>query len=45
MVSDNSFGQVFITDTSTTRVKTIFDEIGVSVKLFKVKEGEIDAQD
>jgi len=43
MVSDNNFGQVFITDTSPTRVERIFKEIGVPVKLFKVKEGEIDA--
>jgi len=43
MVSDNSFGQVFITDTSATRVELIFNDIGVPVKLFKVKEGEIDA--
>jgi DNA replication and repair protein RecF len=44
MVSDNNFGQVFITDTSAGRVEGIFNKIGVPVKLFKVKEGEIDAQ-
>jgi len=44
MVSDNNFGQVFITDTSTNRVKNIFENIGVKVKLFNVKEGEINAQ-
>ena len=44
MVSDNNFGQVFITDTSTSRVKNIFEDIGVAVKLFNVKEGEINAQ-
>jgi DNA replication and repair protein RecF len=43
MVSDNDFGQVFITDTSINRVKGIFDEMGVAIKLFKVKGGEIDA--
>jgi len=43
MVSDNSFGQVFITDTSPTRVERIFNDINVPVKLFKVREGEIDA--
>ena len=42
MVSDNNFGQVFITDTSASRVSGIFDNIGVPVKIFKVKEGEID---
>lgn len=43
MVSNNNFGQVFITDTSIERVKAIFDKINVEVKLFKVTEGNIDA--
>jgi len=43
MVSDNDFGQVFITDTSISRVKDIFEAISVDVKLFKVAEGTIDA--
>ncbi len=41
MVSNNNFGQVFITDTSTHRVPDIFNEINVPVKLFTVKEGEV----
>ncbi|WP_454803422.1 DNA replication/repair protein RecF [Mucilaginibacter phyllosphaerae] len=43
MVSNNDFGQVFITDTSLSRVEGIFDKINVEVKLFKVAEGNIDA--
>jgi DNA replication and repair protein RecF len=43
MVSNNNFGQVFITDTSTSRVENIFRDINVPVKLFTVKEGEINA--
>ena len=43
MVSDNDFGQVFITDTSANRVQDIFSEIGVEVKLFNVAGGEINA--
>jgi DNA replication and repair protein RecF len=43
MVSDNDFGQVFITDTSLNRVQAIFNEMGVAIKLFKVSGGEIDA--
>jgi DNA replication and repair protein RecF len=43
MVSDNDFGQVFITDTSLGRVQNIFSNMGVAVKLFKVAGGEIDA--
>jgi len=43
MVSNNDFGQVFITDTSMGRVEGIFEKINVDVKLFKVSEGNIDA--
>ena len=43
MVSNHDFGQVFITDTSTSRVENIFKDIDVPVKLFTVKEGEIHA--
>jgi len=43
MVSDNDFGQVFITDTSINRVQNIFTGMDVPVKLFKVRGGEIDA--
>lgn len=43
MVSDNDFGQVFITDTSINRVQNIFTAMDVPIKLFKVKGGEIDA--
>jgi DNA replication and repair protein RecF len=43
MISNHDFGQVFITDTNISRVKNIFGEIGVDIRLFKVKGGEIDA--
>jgi DNA replication and repair protein RecF len=43
MVSNNDFGQVFITDTGVERVESVFNKIGVAVKLFKVKGGAIDA--
>jgi DNA replication and repair protein RecF len=43
MISNHDFGQVFITDTNVSRVKNIFNEIGVDIKLFKVTGGEIDA--
>ncbi|GAC1307677.1 MAG: DNA replication and repair protein RecF [Mucilaginibacter sp.] len=43
MISNHDFGQVFITDTSESRVKGIFSAIGVDIELFKVKGGEIDA--
>lgn len=43
MVSNNDFGQVFITDTGVGRVESVFNKIEVPVKLFKVKGGAIDA--
>jgi DNA replication and repair protein RecF len=43
MVSANDFGQVFITDTSKTRVQNIFDEMGVAITIFNVTGGEINA--
>lgn len=42
MVSNHDFGQVFITDTSATKVERIFNKIDVGLKLFKVTGGEID---
>jgi DNA replication and repair protein RecF len=44
MISNHNFGQVFITDTNSTRVKNIFEKIGVEIKLFKVNEGEVNAE-
>ena len=43
MVSNHDFGQVFITDTNASKVAGIFDKIGVDIRLFKIKGGEIDA--
>ena len=43
MVSNHNFGQVFITDTGYNRVKQIFEDMGVPVKLFKITQGEVDA--
>lgn len=43
MVSNHDFGQVFITDTGYNRVKQIFENMQVPVKLFKILKGEIDA--
>jgi DNA replication and repair protein RecF len=43
MVSQNDFGQVFITDTSAKRSAEVFEQIKVDFKLFKVDGGRIDA--
>ncbi len=43
MASNHDFGQVFITDTGYDRVKRIFEDMRVPVKLFKIVKGEVDA--
>lgn len=41
MVSNDNFGQIFITDTHPERIQRIFDEIGVEIKCFPVENGEV----
>ncbi len=41
MVSEDDFGQIFITDTSSSRIRRIFDGIGVPVSIFEVEKGAI----
>ncbi|MEJ7780286.1 MAG: DNA replication and repair protein RecF [Daejeonella sp.] len=41
MVSDKDFGQIFITDTSKSRVETIFADLQVPVAIFEVNKGHI----
>jgi|SRR5215217_4092123 len=41
MVSNHNFGQVFITDTGYNRVKLIFENMQIPVKLFKISKGEV----
>ncbi|QNL50051.1 DNA replication/repair protein RecF [Olivibacter sp. SDN3] len=43
MVSDDDFGQIFITDTSTERVENTFRDIAMDVRIFEVVSGTIDA--
>jgi len=43
MVSNHDFGQVFITDTNATKIEDIFNKIGVDIRLFWIKGGEINA--
>jgi DNA replication and repair protein RecF len=42
LVSENSFGQVFITDTQRSRIEKIFGEVTIDHKLFMISEGKID---
>lgn len=41
LVSDHSFGQIFITDTHPDRIARIFEAISESVKVFEIKKGEV----
>ncbi|MFD2600364.1 DNA replication/repair protein RecF [Sphingobacterium corticis] len=39
MVSDDAFGQIFITHTDSRRIRDIFQEIGKPIRIFDVNEG------
>ena len=41
MVSDEDFGQIFITDTSTKRILDVFNGIDIEVKIFEIAKGSI----
>ena len=41
LVSENSFGQVFITDTQRHRIEQLFEEVRIDHKIFEVSEGKI----
>ncbi|PRD54370.1 DNA replication/repair protein RecF [Sphingobacterium gobiense] len=45
LVSEDEFGQIFITDTDAERIKEIFDEIAQPIRIFEVKGGTIDVQE
>jgi len=40
LVSDNSFGQVFITDTQQERIEKIFKQVDIDHKIFLISNGE-----
>jgi DNA replication and repair protein RecF len=42
LVADHRFGQVFVTDTDEERIKKVFKDIDVSMKLFTVENGKVD---
>ncbi len=41
LVSKDNFGQIFITDTHPERLLSIFENMGVAIRTFPVREGEI----
>ena len=40
LVSDNSFGQAFISDTQKDRIENIFKQVKIDHKIFLIKEGQ-----
>ena len=44
LVSNDNFGQIFITDTHPERLHSIFQNIGVPIRTFPVKDGEVVSQ-
>ena len=42
MVSEDAFGQIFITDTEKNRVQRIFEEIGVDARIFSIDKGTVE---
>ena len=41
MVSDKDFGQIFITDTSRSRIEAIFEQLNIPVSIFNIDKGNI----
>jgi DNA replication and repair protein RecF len=41
MVSDDEFGQIFITDTDANRIRKIFDEIAQPIRIFDILGGQV----
>ena len=41
MVSEDDFGQIFITDTNAARMQVIFEKIGVDLNLFQIQQQQI----
>ncbi|MGO3106903.1 MAG: DNA replication/repair protein RecF [Sphingobacterium sp.] len=42
LVSEDQFGQIFLTDTDGKRIERIFDEIAKPIRIFEVKGGAVD---
>jgi DNA replication and repair protein RecF len=41
-VSENSFGQVFITDTQRSRIEKLFEEVDIDHRIFEIREGKVE---
>jgi DNA replication and repair protein RecF len=41
LVSENSFGQVFITDTHRSRIEQVFNKVDIDHRIFEISEGRV----
>ena len=41
LVSEDAFGQLFITDTNRPRLEKIFSEIGQPIRIFEIERGQV----
>ncbi len=44
MVSEDEFGQIFLTDTDSIRIKKIFQEIGKPIRIFDIQGGHVNGE-
>jgi DNA replication and repair protein RecF len=42
LVSENSFGQVFISDTQRSRIERLFEEVDIDHRIFRIAEGKVE---
>jgi DNA replication and repair protein RecF len=42
LVSENSFGQVFISDTQRSRIERLFEEVDIDHRIFSIAEGKVE---
>ena len=44
LVSEDEFGQIFLTDTDSDRIRKIFQEIGKPIRIFDIQGGQINGE-
>ncbi len=44
LVSEEEFGQIFLTDTDAERIRKIFNEIGQPIRIFDVQGGQVNGE-
>ena len=44
LVSEDEFGQIFLTDTDSIRIRRIFQEIGKPIRIFDIQGGQVNGE-